>query len=55
MSETTQPYQASLKPKAFLDYFRSRDAVPTGDDASDTTKPASRGEAEPPTIDLTEK
>lgn len=55
MTESSQTPQAPSKSKGFLDYFRSRDAVPATDDAKGTTDDAANGAAEPATVDLTEK
>ncbi|KAG9042563.1 hypothetical protein FS837_010687 [Tulasnella sp. UAMH 9824] len=55
MTESSQTPPAPSKSKAFLDYFRSRDAPPVTDDAKGTTDPAPNGAAEPATVDLTEK
>ncbi|KIO31761.1 hypothetical protein M407DRAFT_19270, partial [Tulasnella calospora MUT 4182] len=55
MTESPQAPQAPSKSKAFLDYFRSRDAVSATDDANGTPEPASDSAAEPATVDLTEK
>lgn len=55
MTESSQTPPAPSKSKAFLDYFRSRDAPTVTDDAKGATEPASNGTTEPAAVDLTEK